>query len=430
MRDLTNKLRNVVAVLAIILTAIFAFTPLLSFDLNDDARLEWEMEKVVTNAKMMEKINEGKIDDEKYQKLDEYFNQNENSVEYNAIAFIKAIPNTIKYFKAFVDIQNCEDLEAEYESSLDDETSDEYHENQYKELEEARAKLREIDYKAVTIESLDQFRWIFTALNPSVVLDKENTAVDAIFLIVSAIIKLIFAFVILVMFPLVMVISVLKLLAALLKRDEGKVLLISRDTYSWSAFLLAVSALWKAHLTKTGVFLVVVTAVVIVFNIVASWLSKKVGETKLLAATQVCSFISAIGLWIFITNILKAELGGVANVNSDGNIEIETAAPILIFTILLMLLMPIIYTGIVSVLARAGNVHYGISGKKKSEGVGTALIFAIIVVVCNIVLRNKYAIELSKEQGSAFTMACVGLGIAIVGSIAFAVIKPRMQSYE
>ncbi|MBQ8146084.1 MAG: hypothetical protein IJ039_04820 [Clostridia bacterium] len=431
MRDLTNKLRNILAVIFVILIAILAFTPLLSFDLTNDERLEREMDKVVTNAKIIEKLNEGEINEEKYKEINEYFEQNEYNTDYDAVSFIKAIPNTVKYFEAFLDVQACEDKEDEFIEACESGSNEEHRNNLYNDLQECREKLKDIDYNAVTIESLDQFRWAFTSLDISVILDEAVTSSEMISLMVSAIIKFIFVMIILLLFPIAMIFTALKLLGAILKRDYGKALLISRNTFSWAALLLAVSAIWNSHLTKTGICAVVVTIIVIVFNIVASWLVRSEGETASLIALQVSSFVSAIGLYVFISNIIKAELGRTWEeelmLTQESELGVASFVLISLFVCMLMFLMPVIYKGIVSVLARAGNLHYGISGKKKSEGIGGAITFGIIIILYNIILKNKFSVELTTEQASAISKACVGLGIALAATIASSAMKSRLQ---
>ncbi|MBO4983454.1 MAG: hypothetical protein J6D23_05295 [Clostridia bacterium] len=434
MKNLTVRLRNIVAIVSVVLIAIFAFMPLLRFNLTRNERLDWEMDKVVTNAKLMEKLNEGEIEEEKYKAIKDYFEQSEYSAEYTVISFAKAVPNTIKYIRAFIDIQKCEDLEFEYENSFKEETSDEYRKNKYEELEAARAKLRNIDYKAVTIESLNQFRFIFTVVSPSIILGEEASASETISLLISSIIKMIFAFSILVAFPLSMVFAILGLLFAILRKNFGKVMLISRNSFTWAALLLAVAAIWNSSLTNTGTFVVIITIIVIAFNIVASWLTKNGNETKSLLTLQISSLISAVGLYMFITNIIKTELTitweEVLHISEKNDIDVASFALISVLVCLLMILMPIVYKGIVSVLARAGNVHYGISGKKKSDGVGGAIVFGIIVLAYNFVLKDKYYIELSEEQTTALSMACIGLGVAMVGSFISSATKSRLNRIE
>lgn len=430
MRDITIKLRNIVAVVSIILIAIFAFTPLLSIKLNSNERMDIEMEKVVINARLMEKLNEGEIDEEKYNGIHDYFMQNEYSVEYNAISFIKAIPNTIKYIKAFIDVQNCADLEREYDNSND--MSEEHRQNKYEELAEARAKLREIDYNAVTIESLDQFRFIFTVFNPTIILDDVTTITEVISLGISALIKLIFVFAILILFPLSMVFAILKLLGALLKKDFGKVLLVSKNTFSWAALLLAVSAILNSTLTGNGTLVVVIIAIVILFNIIASWFIKQNGEAKSLMTLQISSLISIAGLYIFVSNFIKSELGitweETLMTVEEHELGMASFIAISVLVCLIMLLLPMVYKGIAAALARAGNIRYGINGKKKAEGIGGVIVFGIIVIAYNFILKNKFGVELNEEQASAISFACVGLGVAIVGSIVANVTKAHLNN--
>ena len=430
MRDMTIKLRNIVAVVSIILIAIFAFTPLLSIKLNSNERMDSEMEKVVINARLMEKLNEGEIDEEKYNGIHDYFLQNEYSVEYNAISFIKAIPNTIKYIKAFIDVQNCADLEREYDNSND--MSEEHRQNKYEELAEARAKLREIDYNAVTIESLDQFRFIFTVFNPTIILDDVTTISEVISLGISALIKLIFVFAILILFPLSMVFAILKLLGAVLKKDFGKVLLVSKNTFSWAALLLAISAILNSTLTGNGTIVVVIIAIVILFNIIASWFIKQNGEAKSLMTLQISSLISIAGLYIFVSNFIKSELGITWEETlmsvEEHELGMASFIAISVLVCLIIILLPMVYKGIVAALARAGNIRYGINGKKKAEGIGGVIVFGIIVIAYNFILKNKFGVELNEEQVSAISVACVGLGVAIVGSIVANVTKAHLNN--
>jgi hypothetical protein len=74
------------------------------------------MKGVVYYAKLAEKLKEGKIDEEKYKGIDEYFLQEEYNVKYSIISFIKEIPNTIKVYKAYSDIEKREDIAMDLET--------------------------------------------------------------------------------------------------------------------------------------------------------------------------------------------------------------------------------------------------------------------------------------------------------------------------
>ena len=432
MGNLFSKLRVLVAIIAIALTVIFAFTPLLNFSLTNSNKVENDMKGVVYYAKLAEKLKEGKIDEEKYKGIDEYFLQEEYNVQYSIISFIKEIPNTIKVYKAYSDIEKREDIEVDLETSFGNH-SQEYIDNLRDQLKESDEKIKEIDYNAVTIESLDQFRWCVTGFGSLDLMEGNLTVVDMIAMAIASIIKFALAALLIVLFPIVMVFTAIKLLGAVIKKDNNKIMSISRETFSWTALLLATSAVWNANLTDTGVLLVIVTAIVIVFNIVSSWLvSNTERNAKILASTQICSFISVIGIAMLISNVVKADLGSIWNVLLELDATLELEASLMtasLFLSVLALFMPIAYTGIVSLMARAGNVDLGISGKKKLDGgIGLSIIFGIAVLVFNVYVRNKYAMEMTEAQSSAVVMAWVGIGLTILGSIALSVAKSALKN--
>ena len=446
---LVRNIQIFVTVVAILLIAVFSISPLLSIKQVENNKVDNEIMTVVgyaSSAELKAVMNgngDMKATQEKYSEINKYIiNDEDTYVEVASIDFVKALPDTVKFIIAWVNVMN-------YEVALDKLNSidltdydQEYYDSCVNKVNEYSKKLEEIDYEAINLKSIEQFKLLSTDLIVQVI--DTAQAGDYIHrvasLLIIAVLRVVLLLALLVFFPLSMVFAVLKLLGTVFTRNPdvklGKVMVNANKTFSWLGLLLGLLSIWQSQLTSKGRLVLIIAGVSILANIIASrFKSYSYYEIRYLNCMQITSLVSLVGIILFAIYITKANLvsfwtseaveARVLLNSADEGAFTNTMIIIAYFAAFLAILLPFVFRGIISILSRIGcmDVNRKKAKKVKRKKVGTGIFLGVFIIAINFVLMHIFNIELPNEQGSAFTIACVGIIIALIGKIAMTAIR-------
>lgn len=469
--SLIGKLQILTSIVAVVLIAIFAFTPLMSIPLasNQDiyensfdtvigAAMSKEREELQKRYEAAETEDEREaimkeyeefmkpytelsesivgvdvVDDEgnlKAEYDDEkgcYVDEDGNEIEYtntemkvSLIGLAKSIPGTIKFmgywFKAMAldTLLAADDSEAE---AID---------------EAKKALFEDMDPEAVNEESVNTFRLLFSSFI-SMMDTEEGFSSDIIFkllaVILLTVLKTGILLIVLVLFPLSMLFTVIGLALGLL---NGKAYKTSHKKCKKAIVrigaVLTAAVVWGASFTALGIMLLVVAAAVLAVNVVASRLkSYSENEKKFLNIMQLTSAVSAVGIALFAIFFAKADLLNFyasADVIAEATKDLSdvkeigiTLAVIAGMCAVSVIALRFVFKGLIKLLTRAACM-----GKGGGSGMSSAVL-GIIIVIANFVVSGKYNMELTSDAKGALIVACVGAVIALAGGIALTVLR-------
>ncbi len=446
---LIRNIQILVTIVAILLIAVFSFSPLLSIKQLENDKVDKEIMSVVGYASSAElkavMSCNGNIEDmqAKYSAINQYIiNKEDVYVEVAPIDFVKTIPDTVKFIIAWINVMNYE-VAVEKLNDIDfNDCDQEYYDSCVKKVEEYSQKLNEIDYEAVNLKSIEQFKLLSTDIIVRLIdtAQSDDYIHRAISLLIIATLRVVLLLALLVFFPLSMVFAVLKLLGIIFTRNPdvklGKAMVNANKTFSWLGLILGLLSIWQSQLTSKGRLILIVVGVSIFVNILASrFKTYSHYEIRYLNCMQITSLISLAGIILFAINITKANLvdfwtseyveSHVLLGSGDEGAFTNTMIIIAYFTALLAVLLPFVFKGIISILSRIGcmDVNRKKAKKVKRKKVGSGIFLGIFIVAINLVIMYMFNIELPEEQGSAFTMACIGIAIALVGKIVMTAIR-------
>lgn len=444
--NLVKNIQVFLSCIAIILVAVFSFTPLLSYRFSYNEASLNKMLKII-NFALTAETEDAEDDIEKLENIDykytqiyEYFLDPSNTVVNVApITFVKAIPDTVTVFRSFMDLMEMEDAQERMQTALSENNNGAYTSAQNTYLE-CREKLKNIDYDAVTINSLTNVFLLFSSMFDEVQ-DKDlasYTMDDSVLLATLLVIKGTVFVAFTVFFPISMIFAVFKLLGAIFKKRTdirmGKAIQLTNKSFSWVGYMLALIALWSAELTSFGKLVLITGCVTVALNIIASRFkiyNKK--ETCFLNCMQVTSAISLTGIIIFAVNIIKLDIIELLTSDAIKNAiranESEDSFSLATYLIIaIAIILPIIFSGIISMATRLACMKASptrAGSTKGGIGAGYATFFGLLLLILNFIMFSKYDIEISN---SYFTLACVGIGIALVGAILMKVLKGSLAS--
>ena len=437
----TTLVRNIqilVTVIAVILVAIFSLSPLFSIKQIDNDEFDKKLLSTVDWAYQAEAKNGEDLDSkellEKYIELGECISNPDCGVyETNPIDFVITIPNTVKVFIAFKNVMN-------YENAVEDLLNLDASENPDNAMETVaacKAKLDEIDYSAFSVNSIKQFEVVAAGIMGQV-LDSDFSEMDVVSLIpylVIAIMKLAFLIMLLVFFPISMVFALFRVLGTLFSRNPelklGKAMINGGRTFGWIGCILGMLLLWDAELTSKGRLVVIAAGVAILVNIVASrFKNYSRAEMRYLNCMQITSAIMLVGIILFAVNITKADLVNFWLSSKTTSLlpaeDFESAKTTISYLVaVLTILLPFVYTGIISVLSRIGCMatnHKKLKKAKKNKS-GSGIFLALLILALNVFMLSKFKIELDADRNAAFNLACIGCALALVGRVASTILR-------
>ncbi|MBE6674039.1 MAG: hypothetical protein E7596_02910 [Ruminococcaceae bacterium] len=446
---LVRNIQILITVVAIILIAVFSVSPLLSFKQLEHDKVDNEIMTVVGYASKAElkatMSGNGDLEaaQEKYSEIYDYIlNEDNKYVELSPLDFVKTLPDTVKFIIAWVNVMNY-DVAVE---RLNDMSLESYDQAQYDscvaKVEEYSKKLDEIDYNAINLKSIEQFKLLSTDIIVQLIdtVQSGDFVHRVISQLIIATVRVILLLTLLVFFPISMIFAVLKILGIIFTRNPdvklGKAMVNANKTFAWLGLILGLLSIWESQLTSKGRLVLIVAGVSILVNIVASrFKSYSHYEIRYLNCMQITSLISLVGVALFAIYVTKANLvsfwtsdyveASIALNSSDEGAFTNAMIVISYFAALLALMLPFVFRGIISILSRIGcmDVNRKKAKKVKRKKVGTGIFLGVFIVAVNFVIMNLFSVELPEEQGTAFTVACVGVAIALIGKVAMTAIR-------
>lgn len=446
---LVRNIQILVTSVAILLIAVFSISPLLSIKQLENKKVDNEIMTVVgyASAAELKAVMNGDADinamQDKYSEINKYIiSEQDGYVDVAPIDFIKTIPDTVKFIVAWINVMNYEvALERLNDIDLND-YDQSYYDSCSQKVKEYSQKLEAIDYDAVNLKSIEQFKLLSTDIITQFV-DSTQSG-DYLHRLVSvmiiAVIRVVLLLSLIIFFPISMVFAVLKLLGILFTRNPdvkiGKAMANTNRVFAWIGLIFGLLSIWQSQLTSKGRLVLIVVGVTILANIVASrFKSYSRNEVRYLNCMQITSLISLVGIVLFAINITKANLvnfwlsdrveASLLLQGADEGTFTKTMIVVSYSAALLAILLPFVFRGIISILSRIGcmDVNRKKAKKVKRKKVGTGIFLGVFIIAINFAIMYIFNIELPEEQGSSFTLACIGIAIALLGKISMTAIR-------
>lgn len=447
-----GKLQLIITTLAIVLIAALAFMPLLSIG-SDPIENTKTFEAVIEAArdKEIEALGENAPEADvaaisaRYEALKKEVkstDKNETSkFDVSVIELAKTFPNALEFALYYFQAIGLDYAESYAEDRVNDqiqgavggvEVPDGVGDIEVPKAQiDLSRQLREsVDPSVVNSETIGMFRLFFGGFISVSGLDGAGSVVNTILVILFTVLKLVLLFSIVVIFPIAMAIRLIKLVIALITRKmEKKSLKYCKSAIAWIGSLLTAIIVWGANITTYGTLLIVVAAIVVAANLVASRLkSHTKGETKFLNVMQLSALISVVGIVIFAFKLVEADLINFY-LSSELLAQVELLYPEDIATVAIVLaifaamaaltiiVLRSVFKSVMNLITRSACM-----GKKGGTGLFAGIAGLALLIVSEILL-SKYQIVLSAEQDSAVIVAFVGIALTLAGAVTYKVLS-------
>lgn len=447
-----GKLQVIITTVAIVLIAALAFMPLLSIGTDPIEDTE-TFEVVIDAAKDKEIAALGEDAPEadvaaisaRYEALKKEVKSTDKSetskFDVSVIELVKTFPSALEFALYYFQAIGLDYAESYAEDRVNEQIQGAVGDVEVPEelggveVPEADIDLSQqlrdsVDPTVVNSETIGMFRLFFGGFISVSGLDGAGSIVNTILVILFTVLKLVLLFSIVVVFPFAMAISLIKLIIAfIMRKTEKKSLKYCKSAIVWIGSLLTTLIVWGAEITTYGTLLIVVAAIVVAANLLASRLkSYTKGEAKFLNVMQLSALISVVGIVIFAVKLVEADLINFY-LSSDLLAQAEILYPNDVATVALVLaifagmaaltivVLGFVFKSIMNLITRSACM-----GKKGGTGLFAGIAGLALLIVSKILL-SKYQIVLTAEQDSAVTVAFVGIALTLAGAIVFKVLS-------